>query len=167
MLIGGGKLCEFTLSRSEDVLLQSKHDVEEISNYGAALNPVNLFWRGSKFILGRLYLTNRRLILLPYSQSEVERAHQLQSVSYKLLDTVGFGIPKPEIQFELDPILIRLDEIHWLNPFQRQFKIHPTLSVASSSGVKRFKFVPPDSPQKWAGAITEVTGCEVSDQRIA
>ena len=167
MLIGGGKLCEMSLSRSEQLLLQSKHDVEEVSNYASTLNPVNLFWRGSNFILGRLFLTDERLILLPYSQAEVDKAHLLQNVSYKLLDKVGFGIPKPEINFELDPLCVWLDEIQWLNPYERQFKIHPTLAVACSEGVLRFKFVPGDSPKQWAGVINSVTGCEVSDRRIA
>jgi len=167
MLIGGGKLSEFRLRKHEQVLMQSRYEVEEVSNYAQTLNPLNLFWNGSEFLLGRLFLTDHRLILLPYSQAEVDKAHLLQNVGYKVLDKVGFGIPKPEINFAMEPIVLRLDDIHALNPFERQFKIHPTLSLMASQQSFRFKFVPGDSPQEWANAIAELTPCEISHRRSA
>jgi hypothetical protein len=167
MLIGGGKLCEFNLRKREQVLMQSQYDVEEVSNYAQTLNPLNLFWHGSEFLLGRLFLTDHRLILLPYSQEEVDKAQLLQNVSYKVLDKIGFGIPKPEIKFAMEPVVLRLDEIHSLNPFERQFGIHPTLSMSASQQSFRFKFVPGDSPQEWANAIAELTPCEIGHRRSA
>lgn len=167
MLIGGGKICEFNLRKSEQVLMQSRYDVEEVSNYAQTLNPLNLFWHGSEFLLGRLFLTNHRLILLPYSQKEVDNAHLLQDVGYKMLDKVGFGIPKPEIKFAMEPVVLRLDEIHALNPYERQFKIHPTLSLIASQQSFRFKFVPGDSPQEWADSISELAPNRMDCRRSA
>jgi hypothetical protein len=168
MLIGGGKLIEWKLRRGERLLQQSRHDVEEISGYGEKLNPLNLFWRGSQFELGRLFLTDRRLILLPYCQAEVDKAHLLQDVSYRLLDKAGLGIPKPKIDFTEEPLLIELDQIHTLNPFQRQFGIHPTLLIFTfQSTTYRLKFVPSESPQEWARVIADLTGSKISRKRSA
>lgn len=167
MLIGGGKLLQMELWQGEQLLLESRHDVEEVSRYGETLNPVNLFWRGSKFELGRLFLTSHRLILLPYSQQEVDKAHLLSDVGYKLLDKVGMGIPQPKIDFNLDPLCIELGEIEGVNPFQKQFGIHPTLYVFTWQGHFRFKFVPGESPQNWAAAVADLSGCEVNRKRPA
>jgi len=156
MLIGGGKLIEWKLRRGEQLLQQSRHDVEEISRYAETLNPLNLFWRGSRFELGRLFLTNQRLILLPYCQVEVAKAHLLQDVSYQLLDKAGLGIPKPKINFAAEPLIIELDQIHTLNPFQRQFGVHPTLYIFTWESTCRFKFVPGESPKQWARAIADL-----------
>lgn len=167
MMIGGGKLITCQLWESEELLLESRHDVEEVSRYAETLNPINLFWRGSTFELGHLYLTNERLILLPYNQQEVQRAQFLQKVGYEVLDKVGMGIPKPEIQFTEEPLIVELAEIYELNPFDRQFGIHPTLGLLTTSGSYRFKFVPGESPRDWAHAISEWTECEISRKRIA
>lgn len=168
MLIGGGKLVKQSLRRRERLLRESQYDVEEISRYGELLNPVNLFWRGSTFELGRLFLTDQRLMLLPYSRDEVDRAHLLQDLSYKLLDKVGMGIPKPKIEFTSEPLLIELEQIQTVNPFQRQFGIHPTLQLHCWDGMTyRFKFVSGDSPQEWAEEIAELTGSSISDRQTA
>jgi hypothetical protein len=168
MLIGGGKLIQLNLWPGERLLRQSRHDVEEISRYGEKLNPFNLFCRGSKFELGRLFLTDQRLMLLPYCQQEVDKAHLLQDVSYKLLDKAGLGIPKPKIDFTDEPLILELDQIHTLNPFQRQFGIHPTLTLFTfECTTYRLKFVPGESPQQWARAIADLTGSEISHKRPA
>ena len=162
MRIGGGKLVEFQLRQHERLLMQSQHDVEEISRYAQSLNPLQLFWRGSTFELGRLFLTDERLLLLPYNAAEVDRAHLLQDVGYKVLDKIGLGIPQPKIEFTEDPLVIELDEVTTLNPYRRQFGVHPTLSVLTINGSYRFKLVPGESPEEWARAICDLTGSDIS-----
>lgn len=162
MRIGGGKLMELSLQKHERLLLESRNDVEEISRYAQSLNPLQLFWRGSTFELGRLCLTDLRMVLLPYNAEEVDKAQVLQDIGYKLLDKVGLGIPQPKIQFTSEPLVIWLDEVATLNPFRRQFGIHPTLSVHTADRNYRFKFVPGESPQEWADCVCELTGSEVN-----
>ena len=158
MLIGGGRLIQRELRPGERLLRQSRHDVEEISRYGEEVCSLYLFSRASKFDFGRLFLTDQRLILLPYCQEEVDKAHRLQDVSYGLLDKAGLAIPKPRIDFSDKPLLIELDQIHMLNPFQRQFGIHPTLLLLTSERTTyRLKFVPGESPQQWARAIADLS----------
>ena len=163
MIIGGGKLEELSLHTREELILRSQHDVEEISNYGETLNPLNLFLRGSTFFLGHLFLTDARLILLPYSEREVANAQLLQRLAYFGLGEAGLGIPRPKVKFSLDPLVVPLDEISTVNPFRKQFRIHPTLYVFSISRTYRFKFVPTESPGLWTEQIADLADATIED----
>lgn len=163
MNIGGGKLISLSLDSDETLLIQSSHDVDEVSEYSKTLNPLRLFLAGSQFILGRLFLTDQRLILLPYSEEEVRKADLLGKVAYQFLEKIGLGIPQPKIQFSETPLIIPLSQIQSLNPFRKQFKIHPCLFVMTAQKNYQFKFVPSESPQKWAELIADEVSVEISD----
>ena len=159
--IGGGQLVEVVLDEYDQLIRESRHDVEEVSNYAQALNPINLFWRGAKFFLGRLYLTESYLALLPYSTQNTSRALRMQDAAYKFLEHVGMGIPKPKIQFEENVLAIPLEHVHWVNPYKRQFGIHPLLQVGTSGDTYRFKFVPGDPLQAWAEDICNLSAADL------
>ncbi len=163
MNIGGEKLVQLPLRKNENLVLESTYDIEEVSKYSNTLNPLNLFWRGSTFYVGHLFLTNQRLILLPYSGDEAKKAHLLQDIGYTVLDKAGLPIPKPEMNFSLEPLTILLREIHTINPFRKQFGIHPMLCVFVHRETYRFKFVPSESPHRWAEEVANLTTIEIKD----
>jgi hypothetical protein len=161
MRIGGGKFLEFSLETGEKVILKSQYDVEEVSKYRQSLNPWNLFLAGSTFYLGYLFLTDHRLILLPYSQAVVKKVKRLEKLAYWGLAKIGLGGPQPEIGFSPEPLLISLGRIRAVDPYGKQFRIHPILAVFAEGETFRFKFVPRESPLEWAERIRSLCGCEI------
>ncbi|MCP4259843.1 MAG: hypothetical protein GY774_20370 [Planctomycetes bacterium] len=159
----GSYVVPYELSSGEELIRASTHDVEEISEQGKALNPINLFVLSSKFRVGRLFLTNHRLILLPFSDAEIRKGRIIGDIGYTIVDKTGIKVPKAKIDFERDILQIPLKKIHTVNPYRKQYFIHPTLYVHCEQTTVRFKFVPMESPQDWADDIAALCNCSIED----
>ncbi len=159
----GSHVIPYALDADEELIRSSTHDVEEISKQGKALNPINLFVLGSQFRIGRLFLTNRRLLLLPFSDGEIQKGRMVEKFGHEAIGQAGLSIPKAKINFERDVLQVPLDAIEVVNPFKKQFFIHPTLYVFCGRARLRFKFVPMESPQDWANDIAELSGCSIEN----
>ncbi|GMR03854.1 MAG: hypothetical protein BMS9Abin22_362 [Gammaproteobacteria bacterium] len=159
----GSYVVPYELEAGEQLIRASTHDVEEISKQGKALNPINLFVLGSKFRLGRLFLTNYRLILLPFSDGEIMKGRMVEKIGHAVAGKTGINVPQAKINFERDILQISLDTIHTLNPYRKQFFIHPTLYVYCEQTQLRFKFVPMESPEDWANDIADYSHCSIQD----
>ena len=161
MKIGGGKLIEISLNKGEKLLLQNKNDIEEVSSYLSTLNPLNLYKLGSMFYLGQLFLTSQRITLLPYSKIEVDKAKKFEKIAYSLLGKLKLNIPKPEMLFFNQPLIIPLSGIILVNPFRKQAGIHSALTVFTRAEKYLFKYV--NSPQEWASLIVDYSEAEIKD----
>ncbi len=159
----GSYVIPYELNGGEELIRASTHDVEEISGQGKALNPINLFVLGSKFRYGRLFLTNYRLILLPFSDGEIRKGRNIEKVGHAIVDITGIKVPQAKINFEREVLQIPLDTIHTLNPYRKQFFIHPTLYVFCEHTRLRFKFVPVESPEDWVKDIADYSNCSIED----
>jgi len=159
----GSYVAPYDLEPGEQLVRASTHDVEEISKQGQALNPINLFVLGSKFRVGRLFLTDYRLILLPFSDGEVAKGRKVEKLGHAMIGKTGIKVPKAKINFEREILQIPLASIRALNPYRKQFAIHPTLYVFCDEARLRFKFVPMESPVDWANDIAAYSACSIED----
>ena len=159
----GSYVVPYELDEGEELIRASTHDVEEISKQGEALNPLNLFVLGSNFKIGRLFLTNIRLILLPFSDREIRKGRIIEKIGHELVDKTGIKAPKAKINFERDILQIPLHTIQLLHPYKKQFFIHPTLYVFCERSRLRFKFVPVESPEDWAKDIAAYCNCSIEN----
>lgn len=163
MSIGGGPFVSVEMVQNENLIADSMSDVEEVSSYVSALNPLNLYGLGAVFFLGRLVLTDQRLILLPYHKVEVEKAKHFETVAYHLVKKLLINIPMPEILFYTLPVIIPLEDVRFVNPYKKQSGIHYSLRVYTDDEKYIFKFANPDNPFEWAQLIEEYSSARVTD----
>ena len=159
----GSYVIPYELDKGEKLIRSSTHDVEEISEQGKALNPINLFVLGSNFKYGRLFLTNYRLILLPFSDREIRKGRIVEAVGHEVIGKTGVNVPKAKINFEREILQDPLGTIRMLNPYRKQFFTHPTLYVFCERTRLRFKFVPVESPEDWAKDIATYSNCSIEN----
>ncbi|MEE9143388.1 MAG: hypothetical protein V3U06_01280 [Candidatus Binatia bacterium] len=161
MEIGGRDLVRMPLAVGENLQRKSKGQVEEVSKEGKAL--MNLFLTGGTFHIGRLFLTNHRLILLPYSEAEVRKASTMKKITYGLLGQTKLNIPEPKINFQMQVLTIPLREVRTINPFRKHRVVHPCMYVLTRRGNYKLKFVPNESPMEWARAIASLAPIKIAD----
>ncbi len=163
MKIGGGDLVDFDLDEGEQVIRESRADVEDVSRYRTASNPLRLFGTEGTFRLGRLILTDRRLALLPYAEGGEAETEVLQRSLYQALGEIGLRMPRPEVTLSREPVVVPLGEIHTVDPHRTVFRIHPLLIVRTVGGEHSFKLSPPESPLEWAEELRRHSGCAMAD----
>ena len=163
MKIGGGELVDFVLEEGEQVIRKSGADVEDVSRYRTASNPLRLFGTEGTFRLGRLILTDQKLVLLPYAEGGEAETEVLQRSLYQALGEIGLRMPRPEVTLSREPVVVPLGEIHAVDPHRTVFRIHPLLIVRSLGGEHSFKLSPPESPLDWAEDLRRHSGCTLED----
>lgn len=167
MTLGGGDLLEISREEGEEVVRESRGDAEEVSQFRGGANPLRLFASGgARCTVGRLILTDRRLILLPYSEEGAAEIDVLQKSMGLALGEIGLKMPALDVELSDEPVVVRLQEIRAVDPHQTLFRIHPLLVVHALDGERSFRLSSPDAPAEWAGAIRQLSGCRVEEGEL-
>jgi hypothetical protein len=161
MKIEGEELVDFVMEEGEAVLRESRSDVEDVSRYRSASNPLRLFATRGTFRLGRLVLTDRRLALVPYAEGSETETEVLQRSLHQALGEIGLRMPRPEVELSREVVEIHLGEILAVDPHQSMFRSHPLLVLRVLGAEHAFKLSPPESPLEWAEEIHRLSGCPV------
>jgi hypothetical protein len=161
MRVGGDALVELALAEGETVLRESRADVEDVSRYRSASNPLRLFASEGTVRLGRLVLTDRRLALVPYAEGSETETEVLQRSLQLALGEIGLRMPRPRVTLSREVLEIHLGEILAVDPHQAMFRDHPLLVVRVVGGEHGFRLPSPESPAEWAEDLRRLSGCAV------